>query len=119
MFSLASRGTIRRLQVSHPLPMDAFIGVALESFLSFESEQRSGLSAAFGVLYVMFVFIYFRKSMSMGDAEAFFLTAFCALNPIVLFCSVTSSQTWHLRHFPRALVVADSATKPNGNRWLL
>jgi 4-amino-4-deoxy-L-arabinose transferase-like glycosyltransferase len=78
-----------------------------------------GLSVGFGVLYVVFVFIFFRKSMSMGDAEACFLTAFCALNPIVLFCSVTVISDMAFAAFSLgALVIADSATKPNGSRWL-
>jgi hypothetical protein len=73
------------------------------------------LTVAFGLIYITFVFIFFHRSLKMGDAEALLLTAFCAFHPVILFRSASI-----LSDIPFAalalgsLVIADTAMQRSG-----
>jgi hypothetical protein len=81
---------------------------------SFPGNVNDGaaVTVAFGLLYLTFAFIFFRRSMKMRDIEALLLTAFCAFHPVVLFRSA-----FILSDIPFAamslgsLVLADAATR--------
>jgi hypothetical protein len=84
---------------------------------SFPSNVDDGvaLTVAFGLVYLTFAFVFFRRSMKMGDASALLLTAFCAFHPVVLFHSASI-----LSDIPFAalalgsLVLADTAMRRSG-----
>ena len=56
---------------------------------SFPANLRDAIAVtmAFGVLYVTAAFLFLRRLKGLNQAEALFLTAFCALHPLVIFYS--------------------------------
>jgi hypothetical protein len=49
--------------------------------------EAVAISLFFGAVYVGFVFLFLRQFKSLCDIEVLTLTAFCALNPVVVFYS--------------------------------
>ena len=45
------------------------------------------VTIAFGIAYIIAVLFLLRGLRGIGDLEAFLLTGFCALHPLVIFCS--------------------------------
>jgi hypothetical protein len=86
---------------------------------SFPANINDGvaLTVAFGLAYLTFAFVFFRRSMKLSDAEALALTAFCAFQPVVLFRSATILSDIPFAALSLgALVLADTVTKRNGSR---
>ena len=74
-----------------------------------------GVTVAFGLGYVSLAFLFLRKLKGIGEAEALFLTAFCALNPIVLlYSSSVLSDIPFATVALGAMLVADSGIRRDG-----
>jgi len=75
-----------------------------------------GVTVAFGLGYLILAFLFLRKLKGIGEAEALFLTAFCALHPIVLlYSSSLLSDIPFAALALGAMLVADGATRREGN----
>jgi 4-amino-4-deoxy-L-arabinose transferase-like glycosyltransferase len=72
-----------------------------------------GITAAFGIAYVALAFAFLRRLGGIGGAEALLLTAFCALQPTVLFYSASlNSDIPFAAMALAAMLLADRATEP-------
>jgi hypothetical protein len=71
-----------------------------------------GVNIAFGACFLALVFIFLRSLKGIGDAEALFLTAFCALHPLILLYagSVLSDIPFAALAFA-AMLVADTGMR--------
>ena len=75
-----------------------------------------GVTLAFGLGYISLTFVFLRKLKGIGEAEALFLTAFCALNPIVLlYSSSVLSDIPFATVALGAMLVADSGIRREGH----
>jgi len=75
-----------------------------------------GVTVAFGLGYISLTFLFLRKLKGIGEAEALFLTAFCALNPIVLlYSSSVLSDIPFATVALGAMLAADGAIRGEGN----
>jgi hypothetical protein len=73
------------------------------------------LTAAFGLVYIAFAFVFFSKSMGIRYLEALLLTAFCAFHPVILYYSASVFSDIPFAALSLgSLVVADRATKRDG-----
>jgi len=69
------------------------------------------ISVAFGMAFISLAFAYFRRSRELSLAEVLLLTAFCALQPVVLFYSGSiSSEIPFSALALAAMLLADTAT---------
>ena len=72
-----------------------------------------GITVAFGLAYVALAFSFLRRLPGIGNAEALLLTAFCALQPTVLFYSASlNSDIPFAAMALAALLLADRAAQP-------
>ncbi len=75
-----------------------------------------GVTIAFGLGYLILTFLFLRKLKGIGEGEALFLTAFCALHPIVLlYSSSVLSDIPFAAMALGAMLVADGAIRLEGN----
>jgi 4-amino-4-deoxy-L-arabinose transferase-like glycosyltransferase len=70
------------------------------------------VTVAFGCGFLALIFVFLRTLKGISDGEALFLTAFCALHPLVIFygASVLSDIPFAALAFA-AMLVADTAMK--------
>jgi 4-amino-4-deoxy-L-arabinose transferase-like glycosyltransferase len=74
------------------------------------------VSVVFGCVFLTLAFVFLRTMKGISDAEALFLTAFCALHPLVIFYggSVLSDIPFAALAFA-AMLVADLAMRRDAN----
>ena len=83
---------------------------------SFPANLRDalGITVVFGFAYVALAFSFLRRLPGIGNAEALLLTAFCALQPTVLFYSASlNSDIPFAAMALAALLLADRAAQPD------
>ena len=74
-----------------------------------------GVTVALGLGFLILTFLFLRKLKGIGEAEALFLTAFCALHPIVLvYSSSILSDIPFATLALGAMLVADGAIRREG-----
>ena len=74
------------------------------------------VTLAFGLGYISLTFSFLRRLKGIGEAEALFLTAFCALHPIVLlYSSSVLSDIPFAAVALGAMLIADGAIRREGN----
>ena len=74
------------------------------------------VTLAFGLGYLSLTFLFLRRLKGIGEAEALFLTAFCALHPIVLlYSSSVLSDIPFAAVALGAMLIADGAIRREGN----
>ncbi len=75
-------------------------------------EDAVRVTAAFGAVFLVMVFVFLRRLKGLSDGEAVFLTAFCALHPLLILYggSVLSDLPFAALAFA-AMLVADWAMR--------
>jgi hypothetical protein len=74
------------------------------------------VTLSFGLGYLSLTFLFLRRFKGIGEAEALFLTAFCALHPIVLlYSSSILSDIPFAAVTLGAMLIADGAIRREGN----
>ena len=75
-----------------------------------------GVTAIFGACFLTLVFMFLRGLKGISDSEALFLTAFCALHPLVILYggSVLSDMPFAALAFA-SMLIADDAMRPDAS----